>query len=1149
MTESIKTSGTQAGILIVEDSPVEAELLRRILARAGYAVSIAQNGEEGLQAARAHRPALVLSDINMPVMNGFGLCRAIKYDDELWNIPLILLTVLSEPEDIIEAINSGADAYIIKPYAEVNLLDRIRFLLDTPIERRRTEERRTEVVGYGGKRFAIATDGQQILNLLLSLYENTLHQNQELVVIQAQLNLLNESLDRLVRERTAALQESEARFRNLVETTSDWIWEIDENAVYVYTNPRIHNLLGYLPEEVIGKTPFDLMPAEEAQRVAKLFGAGSMAHEALVNLVNINLHQDGHRVVLETSAIPIIDQDGNFRGYRGIDRDISERMQAEEALARVNRALRTLSTGNHVLVRATSEEELLQATVRNIVENGGYCMARIIFAGDDPEKTLTCVASAGAGEDFYPAEERLTWADTDQGQMPIARAIRSGKVQICHDIATDPGFAPWKDTALARGYAAIIDLPLCSSARCFGTLSIYSSEKAAFDEEETKLLKELAEDLAYGITSLRARVNLQRLEMKNTLILNSVGAGIFGLDLQGRATFINLAGAAMLQRPEAEIVGQAMHALHHHSRADGTRYPEEECPISAAYRDNVAHRVAEEVFWKKDGTSFWVEYISTPMRDERDELVGSVVSFDDITQHKMDQDQLMKAKEQWEKTFDSILDEIITVQDKDFRILQANSAATSFFGIPREEIVGRHCYELFREDNNPCSECPAYAVLQEDKTHSLELYHERLKKHFLVTISPMVDETGKCFGLVHSAKDITGKKQLEQQLRQAQKMEAIGTLAGGIAHDFNNILTPILGYSELVVERLPSSSEECKLVQEIRTAGMRAKELVKQILTFSRQTEQQRQPVQIHLVIKEALKLLRSSIPATIVIHQNIVDCGTVMADPTQIHQVLMNLCTNAYHAMRETGGELSVSLSVIELTAQDYLDNLPLQPGPHVQLSVRDTGCGMSKELQERIFEPYFTTKKQGEGTGLGLSVVQGIVQSHHGHITVYSEPGHGTEFQVYLPQVKALDEGLAEEAETVAIPRGSGTVLVVDDEVAVGKLLREVLLSLGYEVVLCSSSTQALEAFQQNGARIDLVLTDMSMPAMNGAELTRRIKQLSPATPVVLCTGFGDIINEEKAKQLGIDGYLLKPIIKRQLAQTIHEVMGKKGTSGLAP
>ena len=537
-----------------------------------------------------------------------------------------------------------------------------------------------------------------------------------------------------------------------------------------------------------------------------------------------------------------------------------------------------------------------------------------------------------------------------------------------------------------------------------------------------------------------------------------------------------------------------------------------------------------------------------PHFDNGSGVLGYFLLAQDITRQKMDQSLLRKAKKQWELTFDSILDEIITVQDKEFHILQANSAAANFFGISREQLIGRHCHELFREEPFPCSECPAFAVYQEGKPHSAELYHARLKKNFLVTISPMVDENGEFFGIVHSAKDITEFKELERQLRQAQKMEAIGTLAGGIAHDFNNILTPILGYSELVVGRLPDSGEERGLVQEIRTAGLRAKELVKQILTFSRQGEQQQQPVLIHLIVKEALKLLRSSIPTTIAIKQNVTDCGLVMADPTQIHQVLMNLCTNAYHAMRETGGELSVSLSVVELTPQDYLDNMALQPGPHVKLSVRDTGCGMSKELQERIFEPYFTTKKQGEGTGLGLSMVHGIVQSHHGHITVYSEPGHGAEFHVYLPQVQTRGgEGSAEE--TGAIPRGSGAILVVDDEPTVGELLRRELLSLGYEVTLCSSSAQALETFQQKGAGFDLVLTDMTMPGMNGAELTRRIKQLRPATPVVLCTGFSEIMDAEKARRMGIDGYLLKPVVLRQLAQTIHQAMGKKAPAGTGP
>ncbi len=513
----------------------------------------------------------------------------------------------------------------------------------------------------------------------------------------------------------------------------------------------------------------------------------------------------------------------------------------------------------------------------------------------------------------------------------------------------------------------------------------------------------------------------------------------------------------------------------------------------------------------------------------------------DITLRKQATEEISKAKDEWERTFAAIGD-IATIQDAEHRILRANRKACEMLNRSAEELTGKFCYEVFHGGTQPCEGCPAVLTAMDVTTHTAEIVHEGLGRTFAVSASPVCGPDNTLQNIIYMSRDITEMKALEQQLRQAQKMEAIGTLAGGIAHDFNNILTPILGYSELVIERLPESSNEHGLVQEIQKAGIRAKELVKQILTFSRQSEQQRQPVMIHLIVKEALKLLRSSIPTTIAIKQNVGDCGLVMADPTQIHQILMNLCTNAYHAMQESGGELDISLSVVEITAQDYLDNLALQPGPHVKLSVRDTGCGIPKEQQERIFEPYFTTKKQGEGTGLGLSVVHGIVQSHHGHITVYSEPGQGTEFHVYLPQITVQNGGGAEDSKAVAIPRGNGTILLVDDEVAVGQMLRELLLSMGYEVVLCASSAQALETFQQNGAHIDLVFTDMTMPGMTGAELARRIKQLNPAMPVVLCTGFSESIDEEKARRMGIDGYLLKPVIKRQLAQTIHEVMGKR-------
>ena len=512
----------------------------------------------------------------------------------------------------------------------------------------------------------------------------------------------------------------------------------------------------------------------------------------------------------------------------------------------------------------------------------------------------------------------------------------------------------------------------------------------------------------------------------------------------------------------------------------------------------------------------------------------------DITERKQAEQEILRAKEEWERTFEAIGD-IATILDANYRILRANRQACKVLGLEHEELVGKFCYELFHGGAQPCDGCPGVFTVKDAAIHTAEIVHERLGMTVSVSAAPIFGSDNKQSSIICISRDVTDIKALEGQFRQAQKMEAIGTLAGGIAHDFNNILTPILGYSELLVDRLADNSQEQGLVQEIFNAGKRAKELVKQILTFSRQTERQQQPVQIHMIVREALKLLRASIPTTITIKQDVVDCGLVMADPTQIHQIMMNLCTNAYHAMREIGGELGVSLSVVELTREDYLDKLALVPGPHVKLAVSDTGGGISNELLGRIFEPYFTTKKQGDGTGLGLSVVHGITKSNHGHITVYSEPGNGTEFHVYLPQIATDENDLAEKA-VVPIPQGSGTILVVDDEVAVGQLLRELLLILGYEVVLCSSSTQALEAFQQNGALIDLVLTDMTMPTMNGAELTRRIKHLDPAMPVVLCTGFSDIIDENKAKMMGVDGYLLKPVIKSQLAQTIHEVLGSK-------
>lgn len=386
------------------------------------------------------------------------------------------------------------------------------------------------------------------------------------------------------------------------------------------------------------------------------------------------------------------------------------------------------------------------------------------------------------------------------------------------------------------------------------------------------------------------------------------------------------------------------------------------------------------------------------------------------------------------------------------------------------------------------------------------------------------------------------QEKLRNQLREVQKMEAMGTLAGGIAHDFNNILAAIIGYAELAGLSYPEDNQLNANLDQVLKAGYRAKELVNQILTFSRQGSGEQKPVQVHLITKEVLDLLQATIPKSIDIKTSIAtNTPLVLVDPTQIHQVLMNLCTNAYHAMKEQGGTLEVSLQTVRLTPDDFIGGLKLEPGDYIKLSVSDTGHGMSQGVRDRIFEPYFTTKKQGEGTGLGLAVVHGIIKSHSGHINVYSEPGQGTVFNVYLPCIESGSHK-AEDA-AIAFPKGGPEhILYVDDEEPLVIMQRQLLEKLGYHVTTATGSTEALRLFREDPRSYDLVITDMSMPNMSGAELAKQMFAIDPDIPIILCTGFSDSISERKAKYAGFRDYLLKPIVMGDLARSIRNVLDGK-------
>ncbi|MGM0642291.1 MAG: MEDS domain-containing protein [Thermodesulfobacteriota bacterium] len=487
---------------------------------------------------------------------------------------------------------------------------------------------------------------------------------------------------------------------------------------------------------------------------------------------------------------------------------------------------------------------------------------------------------------------------------------------------------------------------------------------------------------------------------------------------------------------------------------------------------------------------------------------------------------------------------MLLIDPADGCILDASDFACEYYGYPYNRMINLHMSDINVIDKEEIKK-EMESALQLRKT-SFYFKHRLADgqiRDVQVYCSPV--RMNRQTYLYSIIVDITDKMEIEKRLQQAQKMESVGTLAGGIAHDFNNILFPLIGHADLLKADLSKEDTVAReSLDEIMGAAFRARELIQQILTFSRAEQDhkgQYHPLKLQLVVKECLKLLRSSIPRTIRIDQYVdPECGMVRASPTGIHQILMNLVTNSFQAMEESGGNIKVALRQVELD-NSYSGLLELGAGAYACLSVSDTGPGIEKDVVDKIFDPYFTTKGEGKGTGLGLSVVHGIVKGMKGDINVYTEPGEGTEFHVYLPvaavnEAEMSDQGQDEAAD---VPEGREHILLVDDEQPVADIAGLQLERLGYTVTKTTSSKDAFKVFEQTPDRFDLVLSDLSMPEMNGIKLAGRIKELTPDIPVIICTGFSDRITDETIRQLGIDGYILKPFIKKELADTVRRVL----------
>ncbi len=511
----------------------------------------------------------------------------------------------------------------------------------------------------------------------------------------------------------------------------------------------------------------------------------------------------------------------------------------------------------------------------------------------------------------------------------------------------------------------------------------------------------------------------------------------------------------------------------------------------------------------------------------------------DISRFKQAEKAVWESTERFQKVFNSQQDAIFVLDAQiPSRVLECNQAASNIFGYEAHEMIGGTLEKLHidKSHQKKFQQFLLSAIQTNGKLIDFEFSMMRKGGNVFPSehsVFELKNDAGARSGWVSVIRDLTERKQIETRLRQAQKMETIGNLAGGIAHDFNNILFPIIGMSELLLEDLTPGSLQHANAHEILKAGKRGSDLVRQILAFGRQSDINLMPVRLQQILRDVLKLSRATIPSNIDIIQDIQsDCGMVLADPTQLHQIAMNLITNAYHAVEQTGGSISIELKAGVNDSGKLPANLP-QTAHYALLTIKDSGCGIDPAIMGNIFDPYFTTKKKGKGTGLGLAVVYGIVRELNGDIEVSSRAGD-TRFHVYLPLIDHKESPVSDQSPN--IPRcGNERILVVDDEVAIVGLEKQMLERHGFHVTMQTSSVNALRLFADDPHAFDLVITDMSMPQMTGDRLAKELITIRPDIPIIICTGFSERIDHEKAQAVGISGFLMKPIVKDELLEMI--------------
>jgi len=960
--------------------------------------------------------------------------------------------------------------------------------------------------------------------------------------------LLEEALRQKADDRLQSLetlQKSESKYRALFENSADAMF-ILHDGYQVDCNNAAVEMLRYTDKAHILQThPAELSPQRQPDGRLSYEKAEEMIATALAQGCHrfewIHQRADGEDFPVEVllTAIP----DEGRKVLHVVWRDITARKQDEKLLAE---QLTVLTLGAEVGAVLTSGGDLrqtLQDCCALLVKHLHAAFARIWLVNKE-NNLLELQASAGLytrinGEHCHKALD---------GSSKIGSIAVNRKPLLTNAVIGDPLITD-QEWAKREGMVSFAGHPLLINENVVGVMGLFS--RHVLTDTVTRALASIADQIALGIDQAVMNMSLRERERKYRAIIDQTFQ-LFGfLTLDGAILDANTAALQLINARKEDVLGKPFWQTGWWAHSPELQEWLRQAVRRAAVGEDVLSQVTHP---GSDGKLHFIDFMLKPIRNEQGEISFLMALGRDITEKIMAEQALCESERKLANLLANLSGMAYRSAYLASRTMQVVSEGCQILtGYTADELTDdRHVsYEslIHPDDRDPVWQQIRNAVEQHSPYHLNYriLTSQGQEKWVWEQGSAVADDDGQVIALEGFITDITDNKRAEKEknemadkLRQAQKMEALGTLAGGIAHDFNNILSSIFGYADLALMQIGEDSRIKNDLLMILSSAERAKRLVQQILLFSRQRQVEARPVQVNLIAKEVFKLIKASLPSTISINHNILSDSVIMADPTNIHQVMMNLCTNAFHAMEEHGGKLDIDLVDVELDENFSRLHPDIVPGPYVKLSVRDTGHGMQPETMKKIFDPYFTTKGEGKGTGIGLSVVHGIVKDCKGAITVRSEPGQGTTFDIFLPVSPA--DPVIQHDETASCPMGSESILFVDDEVTLLKVHKKMLEKLGYQVTTEKHSPEALALFMENPYHFDLIITDMTMPEMTGDVLAQQVLRIRPDIPVILCTGFSEVINEERAKQLGIRRFLMKPLVKQQLACAIRQVLDNK-------